>query len=271
VLCVDFDVDGPGLLHVLKVSPAAVVEQNVIDLLSYDRGDESASKMDISDHIIPREWTEPKNVVVDCILAPVGTERQKIVECYSGEQLEARVKTLCSQAERAGYDYLLIDSSAGFDSFTALAFAIADLVLVCFRWSVQHIAGTLKASGLLGEMLKHNHLAINSNKPREFPLKDFWLMASGVPEPKTDYHERRQHKIEKLLASQVGEIKAAGGVAGPQVEIIKVSEDDDLKWEEQVVLAGLRRPVFGQFGTVAVKLAAFADNYRQIAAHDLAD
>lgn len=90
----------------------------------------------------------------DFTLFPAKQEDKNfIVQKYYENQLIA----LIVQLESQGFDYLILDGESGIRSMADIALRLADVIIMFFRLTWQHIEGTLKA---LQSLTKEPHVGV---------------------------------------------------------------------------------------------------------------
>ena len=128
--------------------------------------------------------------------------------------------------EKNNLDYIILDSASGIRDAYTLSFHSCDEIIVLFRWSDQHIEGTIRFIRLI-EMMKEMG---ETSRP-------YKLVASAVPGEeeleKLDDRvlarnlEAAKEENQKLLIDELGE---EGNLFYEIPEII------ELKWHESVIV-----------------------------------
>lgn len=223
VLVVDFDVDGPGVGSLVRVDAKDLAKRGLIAYLKDDTG------RALSDFVIPLPFSNPEDAPIQLDFLPVEMSLDAADALPThGDHLHRRMVMLRAAAKEK-YDCVIIDSASGVSDYTALAFAISTHVTVCFRWSRQHILGTMELVALLQSL----------EADAQFPLDQFYMLATAVPKPGNRFEFARRDAVVAALEKAIVDSPSAG--TGIQV----IPEDRMMKWDEQVVTT--RTDLFGHY------------------------
>lgn len=209
VMCIDLDIEAPGLHVVFGVSPR---EKTIKDYLKFS-GKEFSYPEVLINLKEEKNWEISGNLYL--LPASIGVET---ATDYSGTRIKDLLKDLfikISQDKDLKIDYLLIDSANGYGDMAAYSMALSEHLLLFFKWSRQHLLGTVQISQFFKILIEKRE------KIADMELTDFSLVASSVPEDP----ENRLGTIRQSLEENVG-----------KKVISMIPEDIDLKWEEKVLI-----------------------------------
>jgi MinD-like ATPase involved in chromosome partitioning or flagellar assembly len=247
VLIIDMDFEAPGLHDLFRVENTEkfVHRQGIQDYLrgtlTLDQLKEDVIINLASEKGLKRQYSLPDN---SCLLYLMATPRATVV--FSDESdLHPRMKDLIEfLSDTHKLDYIILDSASGIRESYILSVQVCDLMMIFFRWSRQHIEGTLR---LLKLMLKMEEMGQGIWKP-------FKLVASAVP---------KEEEMEKLLDEDL--IRALKGAKNESIkkfkEILKekgeiffeIPEIVELKWRESVIVIDHENSIYEQ---IAKKILA---------------
>jgi MinD-like ATPase involved in chromosome partitioning or flagellar assembly len=248
VAIVDLDFEAPGLQYVFRVDGSDRYLQGE-GIQHYLRGDLSVEELfkggvfDLFDQEGPLRFykvPEPGGLLY---LMASG----RVVQIDAQDpKVEQRMRELLAHLrEEKGIEFLILDAASGIRDAYAIAAEVTDEMLMFFRWSRQHVEGTVQMVRFLHQVRKFSE--------RSFPCK---LVASASPE-RSDLDgiadsllrdrliELRERTTERINAA----LREADMEPG---EIFHdIPEMRDLKWSEGVrVLDDADSP----FEALAVKL-----------------
>ena len=198
VMCIDMDIEGPGLSVLfeleseeghylqdyLRMPEAFDLEEAIIDV--------SAKK---------KEWAIDSGKL---FFLPASVGFEKPVN-YIGERPRKLIKKLFEEIENSyNVSFLLMDSPSGYGDMAALSMVFSDILLLYFKWSRQHLIGSIK----IAEFIKY--LKIH-----------FTPIASVVPQP---FSPQMKIYLEILKENLEKEVKYS------------IPEDNELKWNDQVLI-----------------------------------
>lgn len=245
VLVVDLDVDGPGMAVLAGISPEEMKTRSIVKYLL--EGPQVAP----ADYVIRREFAAPGGgkVAIDFLAAPASYEPGEALPTF-GDTLSGKMVRFRNEL-RLKYDLIFIDSASGVSDYTALAFIITDFVTICFRWSRQHVLGSVNLIRLLNGIRQKRRAGAN------LFLQDYALVASAVPAPRTGPEHQRRDDVLAQFRDIMDRFKERP--AGQTEEIGLIGECDDLKWHDCVVTWAC--PVFSEYATVAAGIIGQHDKY----------
>lgn len=198
VLCIDMDIEGPGLSVLFEVeSESGLFLQ---DYLS------EPNKFDLENALIDvgksrSEWGLDNDRL---FLLPASIGFEKPVN-YTGERPRELIRSLFEEIDsKVNPDLVLMDSPSGYGDMSALSMVFADFLLLLFRWCRQHLIGTAR----IAEFIKYLRI-------------EFVPIASNVPQPISPQVDIYRKLLEKRLERQVAYL---------------IPEDDELKWKERVLV-----------------------------------
>ena len=242
VLVIDMDFEAPGLQDVFRVENTDKFKQKQ-GIQDYLRGVLSLEQLkqeviiDLSSEKgLRKHFSLPDNA---CLLYLMATPRTIVV--FSDEaDLHPKMKDLIEFfKESYKLDYIILDSASGIRESYILSVQACDQMMIFFRWSRQHLEGTLR---LLKLMMKMEEIGQGIWKP-------FKLVASAVPNEKDLENLHDEVLISALkgvknesIAKLKDELNEKGEVFAEIPEII------ELKWQESVI-------VFGRDNTCYDKIA----------------
>jgi len=230
VLIIDMDFEAPGLQDVFRIEKTEKFKhgQGIQDyfrsnLTLEEIKEEVVIDLTAEENLL-RRYTIPENA---CFLYLMATPRTVVV--FSDESdLHPKMKDLIEFLKDSyKLDYIILDAASGIRESYILSVQACDEMMIFFRWSRQHLEGTLR---LLKLMTRMEELGQGIWKP-------FKLVASAVP---------REEDLEKLhdetlvlalkgaknesMARLQRELKEKGGIFAEIPEIVQ------LKWQESVIV-----------------------------------
>lgn len=203
VVCIDMDMEGPGLNVVFNVPEDSITE----NLQSYFIENSSFKEkllLNLRETLKRSEdWSN------NLYLIPASSSFTKIIDYSDGNRmvklinrLKLSINKLCSP------DFLILDSPNGYGDLAALSMYASNFIVILFRYSKQHLLGTIR----ICEFTKRY------NTP-------FLAVASCVPPITPDKKNLKQKWVDI--------IKSTLEIDRDPVEI---TDDDEMKWLERVVL-----------------------------------
>ncbi|HEY0427502.1 MAG TPA: AAA family ATPase [Pyrinomonadaceae bacterium] len=146
VLCLDLDLEGPGLSIVFDL-----LEEDTFQLQKYFEGN----------YVIkPEDFLKPKVSGLEkgagsLWVLPASTRLAGTLDTARGGKLLSQLTKLIDIAKsELEIDVLIIDTPSGFGDLSALSMYVSDCVVTLFRFSRQHLLGTAKIS----DFVKKNDL-----------------------------------------------------------------------------------------------------------------
>ncbi len=245
VLCVDLDFEAPGLHQVLDVSAAheqvafgsnhlvngmrpEAALHSLIDVVA--KRDPDAAPLDLRGG---RVFLLPGSH--DLVPVTLGKDRSGIDTQARAELQLATFLQLC--ADRLGVEVAFLDAASGLGKHQLYALSGADLVLLFFRWTRQHVEGT---RGLL-ESIRSMQRDRSSAYWAKFYNKKLKLVATSVADRQEIsgiQNESLRTRIQLQQEATMSRLLAAAKGLDPLFEI---PEDVIMKWGEQVIVSQIRQ------------------------------
>ena len=200
VVCIDMDMEGPGLAVVFNV-PEDLTAKGLQSYFAEDSPFPERLLLSLNDVLkVPKEWS-------NLYLIPGSSSFSGITDYSDGNRMINRMKELKESINtHCSTDFLILDSPNGYGDLAALSMYTSDYLIVLFRWSRQHLLGTVRVS----EFTKRYSIP-------------FLPVASCVPSEKG--HDEQKKAYLSLLKSTISDS-----------DPVKIADDDCLKWVEKVVL-----------------------------------
>jgi len=232
VLIIDMDIEAPGLQNVFEVTETDKYrkKRGIQDYLKLHISLEELNDLAVFDLTngfdTPSAFSFPHGGSLRFLAASTRTTNVLSELSELPERMEVLVDYF---AERYNLDYIIIDAASGIREAFTLALNVTNVLLVFFRWTRQHLEGTIKIGTLLEVM---NEMGGTPN------LQSFKLIASIVP----NEEELRVLK-NKELANALLQIKKESKVlleeeldeAGEL--FYEIPEVLELKWRERILVA----------------------------------
>lgn len=237
VAIIDLDFEGPGLHHVFGVEQTEQYK-NGSGIQHFLKGDIDVDRLDNEVMIdlfgaggpLRRFQAEvPQGVLLYIMASPKVTQ----VNAAQNPQVVARLRSLLQfLRDKHEIEYVIIDAASGLREAYSIAADVSQEILVFFRFSVQHVQGTLhmiKYMGLFKEFDQH--------------YIPFRVIASAVPgDPELETVE------DPNLRLQLGRTKedARNGITKllerydmtPSEVFYEIPEMVQMKWRETLVVFG---------------------------------
>jgi len=200
VVCIDMDMEGPGLAVVFSVPEDSITKS----LQSYFIENSSFTRkllLNLKETLKRSEdWSN------NLYLVPASTSFTKIIDYSNGNRMVNLINQLkLSINQLYSPDFLILDSPNGYGDLTALSMYASNFLVILFRYSKQHLLGTVRVS----EFTKRYNIP-------------FLAVASCVPPDK----KNRKQKWVDLIKSEL-ELDH---------DPVEIADDDELKWLERVAL-----------------------------------
>ena len=228
VLIIDMDIDGPGVSTVANLPEHEVENKGII---SYFKGNQPVS---LKKFIISQNYENPRNfendptaqIKIDFLAAPMEMISKHSLDLV-GNDLPVKMKDLAEESRKL-YDYTILDAASGISDYSALSFAVSDHISACFKWSRQHLTGTMRLLSLLNNIWKDSR----------YPLCHYNALANAVPEAKSRLERERQRMVLDLLEESVTTLKSQNSerISNSEIGFIPIIREDNLlKWQEKIV------------------------------------
>ena len=199
IVCLDLDLEGPGLSIVFgNEAPDLCLQHYLI-----------SGESKLSDMLIDLSKKLRSDSISDSgrlLYIPSGADFRETIDYSDGRRMVRDMESLFSQISREYEpDLILLDAPSGYGELSALSMYLSTCLVVLFRYSRQHVLGTVRVSEFVGR----------------FGLQQI-SVASCVPED-----------TEGLKAEYRGLLKTVLNIEDPPIEI---RDSDELKWKERVLL-----------------------------------
>ena len=234
VAIIDLDFEAPGLQHVLGAEETPQYRSGT-GVQHYLKDD--IKLHDLMDDVVIDLFARPDGPLVrfdipDGALLIYVMASPKVTRVDAQEpQVPQRMKRLIEALhERYDLDYVVIDAASGIRETYSLAADASDEMLVFFRWSRQHVEGTLRLVKFMSRL-------------REFDQSwvPFKLIASASPsehelEQLPDDDQRKQlSRIKSKTAERIKDTLVECQVT-PDTIFYEIPEMLELKWRESVIV-----------------------------------
>jgi MinD-like ATPase involved in chromosome partitioning or flagellar assembly len=219
VCAIDLDIEGPGLSVVLDVENLAdICIQDYFMAEDPENFDIHSMIIDIKARKIERDEAGWESLEGNLYFIParIGVEKSTIVD-YGEDRIEKLLKMLFTRIEEnkdLGVDYLLIDSASGYSDMSAVSMAVCDLILTFFRWSRQHLHGTIK----IDQFFKH---LIDIGLERDYEFVSNSVPFSLFKGERKEYFQTIMDYLERMVEKEI---------------FAMLPENDEMKWNEKVII-----------------------------------
>jgi len=238
VCIVDLDIENPGLHEIFQIEHLPKYSiQHVLRTKELD----AAGKILVNAPILLDEYIQ--DGIVDLraelmndipelfdrdqslIYLPASPEPKDVIT-LKGRYAENTLKTLFKKlTDEYHIDYFVIDGASSLRSTSLLPMAISDVILLFFKWSKQHLAGTI---------LTHRWLKTFKENPKTNFKAEVLLIPSGIPQINPEAAED-QYLTGIQIAAQARLIEETG-VTGELLDNFKIRDDPLLRWNEKIVV-----------------------------------
>lgn len=230
---VDLDFEAPGLQHVVGADETPQFKSGMgvqhylkaeIDL--FEMVNEVAIDLFAPDGPLSR-FDVPPGARLVYIMASPNVRRVDAQDPKVPAQLTKLVEKL---RDKYSLDYLVIDAASGIRETYSLAADISDELLVFFRWSRQHVEGTLRLIRIMSRL----------NEIEQTPIP-FRLIASASPSERELENLAEEDTREKLLLikdktrARIEQTLTDCG-AKPTTIFHEIPEMIELKWRETITV-----------------------------------
>jgi hypothetical protein len=165
VVCIDLDMEGPGMRVMFDLNPNAehYIQKYFLDPDHFDI-DGALKSIDL-DQLVGKK--AKGGVVALC-----ASTDYNLQQTLNFEDLRDRFKSLHQKLEEKNrYDYILIDSPSGYRDATKAALHVTDSIVMIFRWSRQHLVGTITMAKFFDALQFPYILASSAVSPNMKPSK----------------------------------------------------------------------------------------------------
>jgi len=223
---IDLDFEAPGLHEVFGLPPSSFGIQSYLKSdLNYE--ELIGSSVDILAGIRFNREAIPESARLQYIPASPGVT---LLDA-SDPEVSARMKTLQDELRNEGTEILVIDAASGIREAFSIAYDVCDKMVIFFRWSRQHVAGTVKAADYLkrlarmGPELSRPYVVVASASPRQQEIDT--LEDDGL---------RKELTLVKGLAKDTIRAKLTEAGVTPNDIFFEIPEILPMKWRESVVV-----------------------------------
>jgi MinD-like ATPase involved in chromosome partitioning or flagellar assembly len=166
------------------------------------------------------EWGLPEGAVVSFLASSPGQHPNVKNDAEKPAGIIDNFESIKEELSTRGYNYLIIDSASGITPISVTCFHCCDLLLVFFRWTLQHVRGTIECV----ETLKK----VNNKFKLDYTMQ---TVATSVPsdeELKGQTDEIRR----KLLNDRAISRQALMNINA--IPIVEIGEHLPFKWNESI-------------------------------------
>jgi MinD-like ATPase involved in chromosome partitioning or flagellar assembly len=239
VCLIDLDIEAPGLQSVLGLEDSMLQGGHMQQLLISDA--EGAvdvetfakqSPVDLREADLP----ELEGCGGDFLFIPSSAAPMEGINVsWKGFQPVNKLNRLFSMLEEEhGTDYFVLDIASGLRNSSVVPWAVSDLVLVFFKWSRQHLRGTIEAYRLFE--------ALRSSSTSQITA-DYMLVPSAVPATETfDESTPEGRLLAVAYETAQRSLETGTGIPIETINALEIGEIELLKWEEQILPAGASNP-----------------------------
>ena len=235
VAIIDLDFEAPGLQHVLGADDTEQYK-NAIGIQHYIRGEIELHEL-FSQVAIDTfgkggplvAFEVPSEAMLIFIMASHRVAQINIED----PQVKTRMRMLLKGLQtKFGIEYLIIDAASGVRDSYSLAVDVSDEMLIFFRWSTQHVEGTMKMARLMRLLKDYDQ----SSMP-------FRLIASVAPrdsELESLADEKLRNRLSQIRQSAEAKIVQTlqDCEVTPATVFHEIPEMLELKWRETVIVFG---------------------------------
>ena len=223
VLIIDMDFEAPGLHSVFLVEETKKFK-NKRGIQDYLRGNiETGSIREeliidlTSEEGLPEHFPIPEQA---CLLYLMASPRSSVV--FTGEsELHPKMEELIKYiSKKEGLDYIILDAASGIRESFTLSIQVCDKLIIFFKWSRQHLEGTIRVIKLM-EVMKDVEGGI---------WRPYNLVASAVPGEKDLGNLEDQVLARALKGAKIESQKKLSDESGNKINhIFEIPEIIELK------------------------------------------
>jgi MinD-like ATPase involved in chromosome partitioning or flagellar assembly len=230
VLIIDMDFEAPGLHDVFRTESTDKfgrrrgIQDYLRSKLSLEELKEEVIIDLSSEEGLKRHYHIPENA---CFLYLMAAPRTVVVFSDVAD-LHPKMEELKNFFQEAyNLDYIILDAASGVRESYVLSAQACDNMMIFFRWSRQHLEGTLRIINLMKKMKE-----LDQDVWR--PLK---LVASAVPREEDLENLNDKVLVNALRGAKNKSLKKLKKELGEQGELFaEIPEIIELKWQESVIV-----------------------------------
>jgi len=249
VAIVDLDFEAPGLQYVFGVEEAEQYKSGK-GIQHYLRGEIGVQELDAE---VAIDMFSKGSPMEGCVVPETASLRY-IMASPKVAQVDAQDRQVVSRMrlllmgleEKHRVEFVILDSASGIRDTYSIAADASQEMLMFFRWSTQHVEGTLR-------MARYMKLLADFGQSRALPFK---LVACATPdeeelqtiadEPRRNSLLRIRRETKKRIEEMLVDCKAS-----PETIFHEIPEMIELKWQDCItVFGGSTSP----YETLAAKL-----------------
>lgn len=230
VLILDMDIEAPGLQNLFEITDTIKYKKR-LGLQDYLKNHMTLEELDESallDFSRAEDVGNPLPIPEDGKLLYLITTNRSTNILTEMSRIPQRMDDLVEYFGRKyDLDYIILDAASGIREAFTIALHITDILLVFFRWTRQHLEGTIKIGQLIDVMQGMGDM----NR-----LKDFKLIASISP-PDEEL-ERLDNQVLSNVLSRIKEdslLKLREELEDDIALFYEIPEIIELKWRERIL------------------------------------
>ncbi len=236
VAIIDLDFEAPGLQHVFSAETTPQFKTGV-GIQHYLKAEIDVHELlnDVAIDIFGQDgplvrFDVPNDALLLYVMASTKVTRVDAQE----PRVAARMKNLVEKIQELyDLDYLVIDAASGIRETYSLAADVSNEMLVFFRWSTQHVEGTLRLVRFMSRLKEFDQSWV--------PFK---LVASASPnqDELQAMHDSDTRKAQLLRVKNNVQARIEKALQECQVEpatiFHEIPENLELKWRETITVFG---------------------------------
>lgn len=236
VAIIDLDFEAPGLQHVFSAEETPQFK-NGTGIQHYLKSEIDVHELvnDVAINIFAKDgplfkFDVPKGSVLIYLMASTKVTRVDAQE----PRVPVLMKNLVGKLKDVyQLDYLVIDAASGIRETYSLAADVSDDMLVFFRWSRQHVEGTLRLVRFMSRLKEFDQSWVPFKLVASASPKDAEIEALLDDDPLKDQLSR----IKKNTQARIEEALVKCQVS-PTTIFHEIPENLELKWRESITVFG---------------------------------
>ncbi|SRR5581483_2807811 len=238
---IDLDFEAPGLHHIFGVeqfdacTSGLGIQSYLKDEINLDQlmtdatvdifDEDGKSNIPLLGNGGPGERSERSNY--GRLLYIVASSSVSLVDA-ANQNVGRRMVSLKKRLEDENFEFLVIDAASGVRESYAIAYDACGALLIFFRWSRQHVAGTLRMVQYLNNLRR-----VNRYRP-------YRLIASAAPDLQQTYFSDQNLRSELVqfkneTEAQISERLKKLGMNPPEI-FFEIKELPEMKIREAVIV-----------------------------------